>query len=77
MGVIFIFTTCVNCRTPMSCNPEKVPSLVLDGVREPLCEACFHKWNQIHRTSKGLEPVPLHPDAYTPMDESLLDGPNF
>jgi hypothetical protein len=30
------------------------------------CESCFHQWNEIHRTRKGLDPLPLHPKAYEP-----------
>jgi hypothetical protein len=56
----------------MTCNPVKVPSIVVKGNKEPLCETCFNKWNEIHRTSKGLPPVALDPEAYTACDESEL-----
>jgi len=63
---------CINCGTPMTCNPVKVPSITVNGSREPLCEVCFNKWNVIHRTSKGLPPVALDPEAYTACHESEL-----
>ena len=38
-------------------------------MEEPLGRGCFSQWNQIHRVSKGLEPVALHPQAYEPQPE--------
>jgi hypothetical protein len=66
MDCILIFGPCINCRTYMSYNADYVPSLVINDEREALCSGCYHRWNQIHRVSKGLDPVPLHPDAYQP-----------
>lgn len=72
MGYAFILAQCANCNRPISCNPRRVPSIRVNGVKEPICKVCFDKWNEIHRTSKGLEPVPLHEDAYEPIDEREL-----
>ena len=63
-GHMFMVASCCSCRAVVFCNPERVPSLVIEGVREPLCRSCFDLWNDIHRTSKGLEPVALDPAAY-------------
>ena len=71
MSFILCHGRCVSCQTILAFNPEKVPSIRVHGKREPLCRACFNEWNRIHRISKGLPPVELHPDAYAPADESL------
>ena len=65
MTVMIVVSTCIGCNELISYNPEKVPSLRIEGVRHPLCKNCFNRWNKIHRTDKGLEPVYLHPDAYS------------
>jgi hypothetical protein len=59
---------CINCRARISFNIDFVPTLRVNGEREPLCRSCHAKWNEIHRTSKGLDPVPLHPEAYEPQE---------
>jgi hypothetical protein len=63
--VMFVLSACVGCQQIISYNPNKVPSLSVNGNREPICKKCFNKWNEIHRTSKGLEAVYLHPEAYS------------
>lgn len=55
---------CVSCGDEIVFDPELVPSLVVDDVRHPICINCFNRWNDIHRTANGLEPVPLHPAAF-------------
>lgn len=65
---LFVFGTCVACRTPITFNPDKVPSIRVNGEREPLCLSCHGRWNQIHRVSKGLKPIPVEPDAYEPAE---------
>lgn len=68
MGFMFMHGFCVGCQTPISFNPNFVPSVRVDGIREPLCKSCFKAWNIIHRIDKGLEPVTLHPQAYEPQE---------
>jgi len=64
---------CINCGVLITFNPNRVPSIRINGVREPLCAGCFARWNQIHRTGQGLESLPLHPDAYRPEPEASVD----
>lgn len=71
-GYVIIHCECVACRIPIAVNPNYCPSLRINGERKPLCPACHAKWNQIHRISKGLAPIPLHPEAYAPLPESEL-----
>lgn len=66
MGAMFVIGDCVACKSLITFNPDHVPSLRVNGVREPLCKACFDRWNELHRVSKGLPPEPLHPEAYSP-----------
>jgi hypothetical protein len=70
MGYMFCMSECAACRKMISYNPEFVPSLRLNGVKEAICEGCFVRWNTIHRTDKGLPAVPLHPQAYAPASEA-------
>ena len=64
MAFMLVHGFCVNCQTPISYNPHHVPSIRVNGSKEAICSACFDEWNRIHRTSRGLEALPLHPDAY-------------
>lgn len=74
-GYAYCIGSCINCRIPLTFNPERVPSIRVNGSREPLCRECFNRWNDIHRTSKGLAPEVLHPAAYEPCpEEELSDG---
>lgn len=64
MAHMFVIGNCINCKVMITFSPSHVPSLTVNGRREPLCKTCFERWNEIHRTSKGLEPLEIHPDAY-------------
>jgi len=68
-GYYWAMGACVACGSTISFNLDYVPSIRVDGVKEPLCRGCFGQWNQIHRISKDLEPVPLHLQAYEPQPE--------
>lgn len=72
MSVAFVISPCVACHKTIHFHPHLVPSLRINGEREPLCANCFHEWNRIHRIAKGLDPIPLNPLAYEPCDESEL-----
>ena len=56
---------CVSCRQLMTFNPNKVPSLRVEGKREPVCRTCIEAANPI-RKAKGLPEIEIHPDAYEP-----------
>ena len=71
--VVFIVVDCASCGVYMPCvNPSRCPSIRVNGSREAICEVCFARWNKIHRTENGLEPIPLNPDAYKPLDEGEM-----
>ena len=62
---------CIACKRDIHFNPVHVPSIYVEGIREPLCVNCFDLWNEVHRVSKDLEPVSLHPRAYVGEPEQL------
>jgi hypothetical protein len=39
-GGLFVLGPCVICGNHFSFNAERVPSLVVQGVRQPVCEPC-------------------------------------
>ena len=63
-GFMFVIGHCIACGVYLTFNPHYVPSLIVEGQREPLCRGCHSRWNKIHRVDKGLEPITLHPEAY-------------
>jgi hypothetical protein len=73
-GYIMAYGACINCGTTMTFNPHYVPSIRVHGAKEPLCRGCFAEWNRIHRESRGLPPLSLHPLAYEPGREDGLDA---
>jgi hypothetical protein len=40
MAFVSAMGNCVNCGRVFSFNPVRVPSIVVNGAREPVCEAC-------------------------------------
>ncbi len=63
MSYMFAVSPCLCCKQPFPCNPDKVPSLTVDGTREPICSACMEQANA-KRVEMGIEPHPIHPEAY-------------
>lgn len=58
---------CYGCGEMFQYNAEAVPSLLVDGVRQPICRKCVDRANPI-RVKNGLEPIVPLPDAYEPQD---------
>ena len=56
---------CIACKQLFAFNPERVPSVLIDGEREPLCAACMEKINS-RRAGLGLPPFLTVPGAYDP-----------
>lgn len=63
MGYLYCVGHCVACKALVHFNPDLVPSLRVNGSREPLCESCAKRWGEIHS-----QPVRIHPDAYEPQE---------
>jgi hypothetical protein len=68
MGVLMAFSGCVVCRRPFFYNPQRVPSIRVQGSREPVCRDCIERAN-VERARLGLDPLVVLPGAYDPIDE--------
>ena len=54
---------CFICRSSMTFNPDKVPSIPFLNGRKPICAACVEQGNA-QRVKNGLEPIIPPPGAY-------------
>jgi len=71
MGYVLMFGCCINCGRQFIFNPNKVPSVRVNGVREPVCRSCV-EWANGERKKKGLELFTIPPDAYEACREEEL-----
>lgn len=62
MGYAIMMGFCCACHIQIQFNPHKVPSLKIDGIRQPLCQGCAERWNE------------LHPEQAKPIQEGAYDG---
>ena len=67
MGYALMIGTCYACKRTMTFNPVRVPSY----NNEPFCRSCIERANVI-RVEKGMEPINIHPEAYTACREEEL-----
>lgn len=65
MSYMTAMSPCFGCRQLFSYNPDKVPSLRVNGVREPVCKGCVERVNPV-RIAKWLDPIVPLPGAYEP-----------
>lgn len=56
---------CASCKRIISYNPNKVPSVRVNGEREPVCRSCIERANP-ERVKRGLPPINILPGAYDP-----------
>jgi hypothetical protein len=54
---------CVSCHGMFCFNPERVPSVVVNGTREPICRTCVERANP-ERVRRGLPAIVILPGAY-------------
>lgn len=71
MGYAFMVGTCVGCGRIFSFNPLRVPSVRINGVKEPVCRDCAG-WINRAREATGLKPFEIPADAYEPVEEYEL-----
>ena len=64
MGWMVAISACFGCGRPFSYNPDLVPSIVVEGVRQPICGNCVELANP-RRVANGLDPIEVLPGAYT------------
>lgn len=68
MGYMFATSPCIACGNLFTYAPTKVPSIPIDGVRQPICRSCVDVANPM-RVDMGLEPIVPLPGAYEPEEE--------
>ena len=71
MGYLLVMGECIGCRRIMHFHPHRVPSIRINGVRQPICQACVDRVNP-KRIANGLEPIHVLPGAYDVAEESEL-----
>lgn len=71
MGYVMGFSKCYTCNQPFGYNPNYVPSVRVDGIKEPLCKTCIEDANS-KRKALGISQFPVHPQAYEPLNEEEL-----
>jgi len=71
MGYASVIAPCAGCGRPFYFNPHKVPSIRINGVKEPVCARCMAHVNTVRREA-GVPELTVHPDAYGPLDENEL-----
>jgi hypothetical protein len=70
-GFVMVVGTCCACNKPCSFNPHFVPSIPVEGIKQPVCQDCIINGNR-ERVKLGLKPHFVHPQAYEPLPESEL-----
>jgi len=64
-GVIYVLGPCYVCKGLFTFNADRVPSITVNGVREPICADCVALANP-RRIANGLDPIVPLPGAYEP-----------
>jgi hypothetical protein len=63
MGFMLAHGECYGCKRFFSFNPDLVPSIRINGNREPVCQSCVDAANP-QRLKNGLPPIEVLPGAY-------------
>lgn len=72
MGYVYCMSACMNCGIPFMYHPNKVPSIRVNGSREPVCKVCIDRANVI-RAEQGNPLLEYLPDAYEACPEEDLN----
>jgi hypothetical protein len=72
MTFVSVYSACYVCGLPFYYNPNHVPSVVVAGVREPVCGTCIARAN-VERQRRGLDALEVHPSAYDGEPVELVD----
>ena len=71
MGYVTGYSACAGCGRLFTYNPVRVPSVVINGSREPICQSCVNRVNPLRR-ERGLPEIVPAPDAYEACEEGEL-----
>lgn len=66
MGYMIAMGACATCGKIISFNPERVPSVRINGVKEPVCRTCIERENarRAPLNDPKLPPLTIMPGAY-------------
>ena len=70
MGYMQAISPCAGCGNTIAYNPLKVPSIRINGRREPVCRICMDRVNE-HRVAHDLPPIEIAADAYDATEEGF------
>jgi len=70
-GWVVVLSPCFGCGRTFGYNPHLVPSVVVQGDRQPVCADCVERVNP-RRVANGLEPIRPLPSAYEPLQAEEL-----
>jgi len=65
MGYMYVLGDCWCCHRLFTFSADRVPSIVVDGQREPVCADCIAIAN-VRRATAGLPAIVVLPGAYEP-----------
>lgn len=65
MAYMSVMGYCIGCGKLFTFNANLVPSVRVNGRREPICRDCVEIANP-KRVANGLEPIEILPGAYEP-----------
>ena len=65
MAYMYVLGPCFSCGRIFTFSAERVPSIVVNGEREPVCAYCVERANP-GRIRNGLDPIIPLPGAYEP-----------
>ncbi|KKN40332.1 hypothetical protein LCGC14_0734360 [marine sediment metagenome] len=69
MGFVICYGTCFGCKRSFGFNPNRVPSILVEGVKQPVCRGCVDRSNP-QRRANGLEEIVVLAGAYEAADEN-------
>lgn len=70
-GYVSVIGPCWRCDAMFSMNPHKVPSVRINGVREPICKQCMDHLIAAEEKA-GITPKRYADDAYDAIPEEDL-----
>lgn len=63
MGYMLVMSDCFGCGRVFTYNAERVPSILVNGQREPICQDCVNRVNPT-RKANGLPEIEVLPGAF-------------
>lgn len=65
-GYMMIIGRCWTCSALFAFNADRVPSLLVEGERQPICRNCIDRANELRRKNADPQcpPIVVLPGAY-------------